>query len=211
MLRKAMMRCRLVGDVAIAIRERGQPTRPSTRSPSSPDQVRGRLSPSPTWGSGDGSISVLSQDQIDHASPFAPPRWIPAYAGMTVVVQSTHRGRGDGSGGEHFKTSGKVLGCGRGSSSDKGGGASQERAQEGPIEGEGSDDSGAGKPARRRCSRRSRSGGARAGACPPHPNPLPRGGEGIPSIAPPPWASPAVASLREGVTYICTFGLFIRK
>ena len=48
-------------------------------------------------------MSVLLQDQIDHASPFAPPRWMdvpsaeaPAYAVMTVVVQSTHQGRGDG-------------------------------------------------------------------------------------------------------------------
>ena len=28
--------------------------------------------------------------------PVCPTPWIPAYAGMTVVVQSTHRGRGDG-------------------------------------------------------------------------------------------------------------------
>ncbi len=44
----------------------------------------------PSVGSLHNSMSVLSQDQIDDASPFAPPtRWIPAYAGMTVVVQST--------------------------------------------------------------------------------------------------------------------------
>ena len=43
----------------------------------------------PPSGSLHNSMSVLSQDQIDDASPFAPPRWIPAYAGMTVVVQST--------------------------------------------------------------------------------------------------------------------------
>ena len=49
-------------------------------------------------------MSVLSQYQIDDLSPFAPPRWIPAYAGMTVVVQSTHRGRGEDSGGG--------IGCG---------------------------------------------------------------------------------------------------
>ena len=53
------------------------------------------LSPSPFEGALHNSISVLSQDQIDDLSPFAPPRWIPAYAGMTLVVQSTHRGRGD--------------------------------------------------------------------------------------------------------------------
>ena len=41
------------------------------------------------------SISVLSQDQIDDLSPFAPPRWIPAYAGMTLVVQRSQQGRGD--------------------------------------------------------------------------------------------------------------------
>ena len=49
------------------------------------------------------SISVLSQDQIDDVSPFATPRWLdvpsaeaPAYAGMTLVMQSTDEGRGDG-------------------------------------------------------------------------------------------------------------------
>ena len=53
-------------------------------------------------------MSLLSQGQIDDASPFATPLWMdvpsaeaPAYAGMTLcvgmtlVVQSTHRGRGE--------------------------------------------------------------------------------------------------------------------
>ena len=58
-------------------------------------------SPSPLMGALHNSISVLSQDQIDDLSPFATPLWIPAYAGMTlagmtVVVQSTHQGRGSG-------------------------------------------------------------------------------------------------------------------
>ncbi len=64
-------------------------------APSPPVQARGRLWPSPVEGSLHNSISVLSQDQIDDLSPFAPPRWIPAYAGMTLVVQSTRRGRED--------------------------------------------------------------------------------------------------------------------
>ena len=49
---------------------------------------------SPLMGSLHNSILVLSQDQIDDVCPFASPLWIPAYAGMTVVVQSTLDGRG---------------------------------------------------------------------------------------------------------------------
>ena len=37
------------------------------------------------------SMSVLSQDQIDHASPFAPPAGFPPTREWTVVVQSTPR------------------------------------------------------------------------------------------------------------------------
>ena len=47
-------------------------------------------------------MSLLSQGQIDDASPFATPFWMdvpsaeaPAYAGMTLVVQSTLRGGGE--------------------------------------------------------------------------------------------------------------------
>ena len=31
------------------------------------------------------SVSVLSEDKTDDVSPFAPPLWFPAYAGMTRV------------------------------------------------------------------------------------------------------------------------------
>ena len=60
-------------------------------------------SPSPLMGALRNSMSVLSQDQIDDLSPFATPLWMdvpsaeaPAYAGMTLVVQSTLDGRGSG-------------------------------------------------------------------------------------------------------------------
>ncbi len=41
------------------------------------------------------STSVLSKDQIDDVSPFAPPRWIPAFAGMTVGVHTSEWERDD--------------------------------------------------------------------------------------------------------------------
>ena len=62
-----------------------------TPPPSPPVPARGRLWPSPIEGPLHNSISVLSQDQIDDLSPFAPPRWMdvpsaeaPAYAGYDV-------------------------------------------------------------------------------------------------------------------------------
>lgn len=39
------------------------------------------------------SISECREINMDGASPFARALWIPAYAGMTVVVQTTRRGR----------------------------------------------------------------------------------------------------------------------
>ena len=42
------------------------------------------------------TTSLTTDSRSDHMRlPVARPLWIPAFAGMTVVVHSTHRGRGD--------------------------------------------------------------------------------------------------------------------
>ena len=59
-----------------------------------PGRVGESSVPSPSMGPLHNSMSLLSQGQIDDAPPFAAPLWIPAYAGMTLVVQSALDGRG---------------------------------------------------------------------------------------------------------------------
>ena len=49
--------------------------------------------PSPSMGPLHNSMSVLSQDQIDHASPFAPPPGFPPTR-MTVLCKAPSMGEG---------------------------------------------------------------------------------------------------------------------